>query len=134
MKNLYIEKYKTWLKEIEDGPWGHYAKWNKSNGKRQNHVASLIYGMYFFLKKSKKTKLIDTETRLMIVKGGGQGFEINGWRGVKGKKRKSIFSLFSTEFISTMKWLDSMWFGSCTICIKCQQEKLATQFFILLSH
>ena len=32
----------------------------------------------FFLKKSKKTKLIDTETRLMIVKGGGQGFEING--------------------------------------------------------
>ena len=32
----------------------------------------------FFFLKSKKTKLIDTETRLMIVKGGGQGFEING--------------------------------------------------------
>ena len=74
MKNLYIENYKTWLKEIEDGPWGHYAKWNKSDGKRQNHMASLIYGMYFFFfLKSKKTKLIDTETRLMIVKGGWSG-------------------------------------------------------------
>ena len=46
MKNLYIENYKTLLKEIEDGPWGHYAKWNKSDGKRQNHMTSLKYGMF----------------------------------------------------------------------------------------
>ena len=47
--------------------------------KDKYHMTSLICGIYLKKKKKgKKTKLIETENRLVVAKGGGQGFEING--------------------------------------------------------
>ena len=58
--------------------WGYYAKWSKSDRERQ-----ILYDLlYVELKtnkktKTKKTKLIETEKRLVAVRGqGGRNSEL----------------------------------------------------------
>ena len=63
--------------ENMDGPWGHYAKWNKSDRERQ-----MPYDLVFMWKLKNKTniqrtnqpKLIDTENRLVVARGGCGGW------------------------------------------------------------
>ena len=49
-----------------DGPWGHYAKWNEPATKRQ-----VLYESTH--KISKVVKLIETEGRMIVSKGWGEG-------------------------------------------------------------
>ena len=46
-----------------DRSWGHYAIWNKSD--RDYHIISLTRG----IQNKTKPKLIDTENRLVVVRG-----------------------------------------------------------------
>ena len=58
-----------------DGPRGHYAKWNKSDTERQI-LYDLTYSWTLEAKmKTQKFKLIDTENRLGVARGGVWG----GW-------------------------------------------------------
>jgi len=43
-----------------DGPWSHYAKWNKSE-KSKYHMVSLICGIYKYNEVT--TEFIETENR-----------------------------------------------------------------------
>ena len=58
------------------GLWGAYAKWSKSN-KDKHCITSGIYGIQ--TKTKIKTKLIDSESRLVVTKtaGGGEGGGVN---------------------------------------------------------
>lgn len=47
-----------------NGPWGYYAKWNKSN---KTHTWLLLYAECN--KTNDKTKLIDSEKRLVVARG-----------------------------------------------------------------
>ena len=60
-----------------DGPWSHYAKWNKSNGERQI-VYDLTY-LWNLIKKNKNAKLVEKEIRYVITRGKlGSGLEEGG--------------------------------------------------------
>ena len=60
-----------------DGPWGHYAKWNKSDIERQI-LSDIIYKWNL-----QKVKLIDTE-QIGGCQRWGQGGRGHGWRWAKG--------------------------------------------------
>ena len=63
-----------------DRPWGHYAKWNKSDKGRQI-LCDLTYMWSLKKQTENKTKLIDTDWWLTEARAGvGQ----NVWRGSKG--------------------------------------------------
>ena len=76
---MYIQRDITQLLKKEgnpaicnnmNGPWGHNAKWNKSE---KNTVWSHLYVEY-------KTKLTDTVHRLVVPKSGSCGVR-GGWGG-----------------------------------------------------
>ena len=51
-----------------DGPWGHYAEWNRSERERQ-----ILYGItYTWNLKKKKVKLIETKCRKVAAGGCGK--------------------------------------------------------------
>ena len=70
-----------------DGPQGHYAKWNKSARERQMPY-DLSYrwnrNKNLYKQRKKPHKLIDTENRLVVARG-GRGV---GERGEEGQKVK----------------------------------------------
>ena len=51
-----------------DKPWGYYAKWNKL---KTDNIYSHFYVEY--KKYDKKDKLIETESRMVVSRGGGLG-------------------------------------------------------------
>ena len=53
-----------------DGPWGHYAKWNKPDRERQM-LPGFTYMWNQKTKKNKKVKLIETEIRKVVSRGWG---------------------------------------------------------------
>ena len=58
-----------------NGPWGHYAKWNKSHRERQ-----ILHNLIYIWNKN-KAKFIDTGNRSVLVRGGS---------GVVGKWMKEV--------------------------------------------
>ena len=62
-----IKKRKSYHDNM-DGPWGHYAKWKKSDKERQ------IYNLNIWSRKTKNptvNKLIGTEKKLVVSRGRG---------------------------------------------------------------
>ena len=47
-----------------DGPWGHDAKWNKSDRERQ-----ILYDLTYMWNLRKKKKLIEKEIRFVATRG-----------------------------------------------------------------
>ena len=58
-----------------NGPWGHHAKWHKSDRKKIPY--DLTY-MWNLKNKNEKTELVDTENRLVVSRGGGGGWHWGG--------------------------------------------------------
>ena len=52
-----------------DGPWGHYAKWNKSDKDKYCIIS------FYVESKKQKRELIDIENRLVIVRGREWGID-----------------------------------------------------------
>ena len=79
---VYFSHKKEWNFAISDnmnGPGAHYVKWNKSNRERQ----VLSNCTYMWNLKQNKTKLIDTQKRLVVFRGGEQSMGKMGDRGQK---------------------------------------------------
>ena len=51
-----------------DGPWGYYAKWNKSDKERQ--ILNDLTYMWNLKKSSTDNKFVDSKKRLVVVRGG----------------------------------------------------------------
>ena len=65
------------------GPWGHYAKWSRSD-RDKYHINTPLYVEYF----KKKIKLIETENELVVANGRDEGCKWNRWMGSKGTNSK----------------------------------------------
>ena len=63
-----------------DGPRWHYAKWNKTE-KDKYHMILLICGI--LKKQTTKSKLIDTENKLVVARVGKKGLDRKGESGQK---------------------------------------------------
>ena len=62
-----------------DGPWGYYAKPNKSDREQRNTTWLHLYvESKKQNKQTNKIKLIDSEKRLVVTRGEGVG---DGWKG-----------------------------------------------------
>ena len=60
-----------------DGAWGHYAKWNKSDGERQ-----IPYHLTYIVEsKTKNKQKIITEDRLVVAR--DEGWRVGKMKGVK---------------------------------------------------
>lgn len=72
-----------------DGPRGYCVEWNKSDRERE----ILLYDLtYINLKKksnNNKTKLIDTNNKLVDTKRGQEGGRGHWWNGLSGQKIQS---------------------------------------------
>ena len=68
--HTHTEEYYSAIKKNEifatgnnmDGPWGHYAKWNKSD-REKYHIISFMYGILKKQTKTQNTKFKDTENK-----------------------------------------------------------------------
>ena len=72
-----------------NGPWGHYAKWNKSHRERQ-----ILHNLIYIWNKN-KAKFIDTGNRSVLVRGGS---------GVVGKWMKEVKKLQISSYNISKSW------------------------------
>ena len=86
---LWVSRPKKTPGDKMNGPWGHYAKWNKSHRERQ-----ILHNLIYIWNKN-KAKFIDIGNRSVLVRGGS---------GVVGKLMKEVKRVQISSYNLSKSW------------------------------